>query len=154
MLGDTQVTAPAAVVLKCRYWPLAARMASSGSPSWQVANSTFMLRARTLTWDSTSGASGVSTATQPSGISSSPGLGGCVRWVVGGWVGRWVGGKGDHGEWRGDTGVRAQELCIVFGQGHRQHSSDQQAGGGGRGGVAAHRAARVAAPRRRAAAHL
>jgi hypothetical protein len=43
-----------------------------------------MLRARTLTWDSTSGASGVSTATQPSGISSSPGRAGseaaCRRW--------------------------------------------------------------------------
>ncbi len=31
-----------------------------------------MLRARTLTWLSTSGASGVSTATQPAGTSSSP----------------------------------------------------------------------------------
>lgn len=41
MLGDTQVTAPAAVVLKCRYWFLALRMASRGSWSWQVANSTW-----------------------------------------------------------------------------------------------------------------
>jgi len=40
-LGDTHVTAPAAVVLKCRYWPWAALMVSRGSGSWQVANSTW-----------------------------------------------------------------------------------------------------------------
>ena len=70
--GDTQVTAPAAVVLKWRYWPAADLISARGSSSWHVANRTFMLRARTLTCDRTSGASGVSTATQPSGISSSP----------------------------------------------------------------------------------
>lgn len=40
-LGDTQVTAPAAVVLKCRYWPAAALISARGSSSWQVANSTW-----------------------------------------------------------------------------------------------------------------
>jgi len=52
--------------------PAAASISCSGPRSWQVANSTRMLRARTLTWLSTSGASGVSTATQPAGTSSSP----------------------------------------------------------------------------------
>mmetsp|Transcript_23708 Transcript_23708/g.52025 ORF Transcript_23708/g.52025 Transcript_23708/m.52025 type:complete len:247 (+) Transcript_23708:1973-2713(+) len=71
-LASVQVTDPEAVVVKCRVLPLAARIWSRGPLSWHVANSTCMLRARTLTWDRTSGASGVSTATTPSGISSSP----------------------------------------------------------------------------------
>ena len=28
-LGDTQLTAPAAVVLKCRYWPAASRISAA-----------------------------------------------------------------------------------------------------------------------------
>mmetsp|Transcript_12253 Transcript_12253/g.21695 ORF Transcript_12253/g.21695 Transcript_12253/m.21695 type:complete len:275 (-) Transcript_12253:294-1118(-) len=69
---SVQLTEPEAVVLKLSVLPTAALICARGSGSWQVANSTRMLRARTLTCESTSGASGVMTATTPSGISSSP----------------------------------------------------------------------------------
>mmetsp|Transcript_13402 Transcript_13402/g.38051 ORF Transcript_13402/g.38051 Transcript_13402/m.38051 type:complete len:233 (+) Transcript_13402:1430-2128(+) len=61
-----------------------------GPSSWQVAKSTFMFLARTETWDSTSGASGVSTATVPSGISSSPVTRSMTRMVGSSYTSSWI----------------------------------------------------------------
>mmetsp|Transcript_20853 Transcript_20853/g.62747 ORF Transcript_20853/g.62747 Transcript_20853/m.62747 type:complete len:329 (-) Transcript_20853:2566-3552(-) len=75
-------TPPAAVTLKDSVLSLYSATLASSSGSWQMAKSTFMLRARTETCDSTSGASGVRTATAPSGTSSSP-VTRCARITVG-----------------------------------------------------------------------
>mmetsp|Transcript_25845 Transcript_25845/g.47201 ORF Transcript_25845/g.47201 Transcript_25845/m.47201 type:complete len:205 (-) Transcript_25845:308-922(-) len=67
-----QDTAPDAEGVNRAQRPFTALIAFNGSRSWHVAKKTFMLRARTDKWDNTSGASGVKTATTPSGTSSSP----------------------------------------------------------------------------------